>query len=115
MRRPGGILTCLFTAVLTAAALTLPAQAEKLAFEITTDQPRINVGGSLQLNLIFRGTQSISAPRIPDINGFKVNYLGPATRMSIVNGQISTSITHMYRIFATNTGKFQIGPFEIDY
>ncbi|MDD5440496.1 MAG: BatD family protein, partial [Candidatus Omnitrophica bacterium] len=88
--------------------------ADKIAFEITLDRDQVSVGGTAQLNLTFHGTQNVSAPRVPDIEGFKINYLGPATRMSIVNGRIAMSITHMYRLFATNTGKFQIGPFEMD-
>ena len=84
-------------------------------FEITVDNNRISLGSSVQLNLSFYGTQSIPAPSLGEIEGFRVRYVGPSTRISIVNGKISTSITHIYRLIPLKTGTFTVGPFSIEY
>jgi len=84
-------------------------------FEATVDSDTVPLGSSLQLNLSFYGAQNIPAPHIGDINGFTTRYAGPSTRMSIVNGKISVSITHIYRLLPLKTGTFKIGPFSVDY
>jgi hypothetical protein len=89
--------------------------AKDIQFEATVDRTRVSLGESLQLNLSFYGTQDVPAPDIGDIDGFQLRYLGPSTRMSIVNGQVSTSITHIYILIPLETGTFQIGPFSVSY
>jgi len=84
-------------------------------FEATVDSGTVSLGSGLQLNLSFYGAQNISAPNIGSIDGFTVRYIGPSTRMSIVNGKISVSITHIYRLLPLKTGKFKIGPFSVNY
>ncbi len=84
-------------------------------FEITVDNNKVSLGSAVQLNLSFYGTQNIPAPSLGEIEGFRVRYLGPSTRISIVNGKISTSITHIYRLLPLKTGTFTVGPFSIEY
>ena len=83
-------------------------------FEISVDKDVISLGEYAQLSLSFSGAQNIPAPKI-EIKDFKVNYLGPSTQISIINGRISSSITHIYTIFPLKTGKFKIGPFTVNY
>jgi len=87
--------------------------ASDIQFEVTVDRKTVSLGESLQLNLSFYGTQNVSRPDIGEIDGFQVHYLGPSTRMSIVNGRVSSSITHIYRLIPLKTGKFKIGPFSV--
>jgi len=87
--------------------------ASNIQFEATVDNARVSLGSSIQLNLSFYGTQNVSAPDISDIEGFQVRYAGPSTRMSIVNGRVSTSITHIYTLIPLKTGTFQIGPLSV--
>jgi len=84
-----------------------------IQFEATVDRKTVSLGESLQLNLSFHGTQNVSAPDIGEIDGFQARYLGPSTRMSIVNGRVSSSITHIYTLIPLKTGKFEIGPFSV--
>lgn len=86
---------------------------QEAAFVITVDKEKVALGNTVKLNLTFYGTQNVSTPRTPQIEGFRVNYLGPSSRMSIVNGQVSASITHVYRLLPIKVGKFEIGPFSI--
>jgi hypothetical protein len=89
--------------------------AADIRFEATVDRTKVSLGSSLQLNLSFYGVQNVPAPRIGNIEGFDVRYLGPSTRVSIVNGEMSTSITHIYTLVPLKTGRFKIGPFTVTY
>jgi hypothetical protein len=89
------------------------AFAADVRFEATVERSMVSLGESIQLSLSFYGTQNVSAPDIGEIKGFKVRYIGPSTRMSIVNGRVSTSITHIYSLIPTKTGTFKIGPFSV--
>jgi hypothetical protein len=66
------------------------------------------VGETIQLSLTFYGTQSVGVPSVPDIKGFNLRYVGPATRVSIINGK---SIQFPSRIFLSH----RHGTREIQY
>ena len=91
------------------------AIAKETRFEASVERNVIALGQSTQLNLAFQGTRDVPQPELPEIAGFQIRYLGPSTRMSIVNGTMSSSITHMYSLIPLKTGKFTIGPFSFDY
>ena len=87
--------------------------ADEIRFEATVNRKTVSLGKSLQLNLTFQGTQDASPPDIGKIDGFQAQYLGPSTRMSIVNGKASSSITYIYSLIPLETGTFQVGPFSV--
>lgn len=91
------------------------ALAREIGFQINVDRTKIGLGQAIQLDLTFDGTQNMPAPELPQIDGFQSRYLGPATRMSVVNGQVSSSITHMYSLLSTKKGSFKFGPLTFDY
>lgn len=90
--------------------LSSVVHAKEIRFEATVSRNVVPLGHSIQLNLAFEGTKDVSAPDLPDIDGFQSRYVGPSTMMSIVNGRMSSSITHVYRLIPLKTGKFAIGP-----
>ena len=61
------------------------------------------------------GTQNIPAPELGDLAGFQAQYLGPSTQVSIVNGQMSASISHRYALVPRQVGQFTLGPFRLEY
>jgi BatD DUF11 like domain len=89
--------------------------AKDINFEATVDRNKVGLGQPLQLNLTFDGTQNMPALELPAIEGFQARYLGPSTRMSIINGQASSSITHIYTLLPTKVGTFKIGPFKFEH
>jgi hypothetical protein len=95
--------------------LPAPILAKDINFEASVDRNKVSLGQSLQLSLTFNGSQNISALDLPDIEGFQSRYLGPSTRMSIINGQASSSITHVYTLLPTKLGIFKIGPFKFEH
>ncbi len=90
------------------------AFAKDIAFEASLERNIIYLGEGVQLNLQFQGTTDIPAPTLSEIDGLQSRYVGPSTMMSIVNGRMSSSITHIYSIVPLKTGKFQIGPMKIE-
>ncbi|MCX5681803.1 MAG: BatD family protein, partial [Candidatus Omnitrophica bacterium] len=95
--------------------LSSVAFAKDLNFEATIDRNKVGLGQSLELDLTFDGTQDMPAVDLPSIEGFQAHYVGPSTRMSVINGQVSNSITHVYTLLPTKTGTFQLGPFQAEH
>lgn len=91
------------------------AYAEDIKFEASVDKKTVALGESAQLGLTFHGTQNVPAPDIGNIDGCDVKYLGPSTMMTVINGTVSNSITHMYKVQPLRLGKFQLGPFTFKY
>lgn len=89
--------------------------AEDVRFEVTVDKTRVGVGETIYLSLNFYGTQSVATPYFPGVDGFDWQYLGPSKKTSIINGVVSSSITHRYRLKALRDGEFKIPAFTIQY
>ncbi len=107
----------LYSFILAAIILTASsaAFAEEISFRATIDRNVLSLGQSGQLGLEFQGSSSIPAPDDLEIDGVQIRYVGPSTRMSIVNGRMSSSVTHMYRIIPLRTGKIHINPITFTY
>lgn len=89
--------------------------AKDINFEATVDRNKVGLGQSLQLNLTFDGSQNMPAPELSALDGFQVRYLGPSTRMSIINGQASSSVTYVYTLLPTKVGMLKLGPFKFEH
>jgi hypothetical protein len=105
-------ITGIFLAVLLFAGA---ACAEEISFQASLDRNVLYLGQSVQLSLSFQGSSKIQSLELPELEGFQSRYVGPSTRMSIVNGRMSSSITHVYRLVPLKTGKFTLGPFSIHH
>jgi hypothetical protein len=89
--------------------------ADEIHFEASVNRNIISLGHRLQLSLKFEGSKNIPAPGLPEIEGFKSRYMGPSTRMSIVNGKMSSSVTHIYSLMSLKTGTFTVGPISFEH
>ena len=94
--------------------LNLSCYAADIRFEATVDRNKIALGEALQLNLAVYGAQNVPAPQLDKIEGFNARYIGPSTMVSIINGAVTSSITHVYTLVPLKTGAFTIGPFSIE-
>lgn len=97
------------------AVLAAGAYAADIKFEVSLDKEKAAIGETAQMGLSFHGTQSMPAPDIGNIDGLEIRYIGPSTMMTVINGQMSSSVTHMYSILPLKIGKFQLGPFSFKY
>jgi len=100
---------------LTLFSSVFAANVSEVKFEISLDRDKVAIGETAQLGLTFHGTQSMPAPDIGNIDGLEIRYLGPSTMMTVINGQVSSSVTHMYSVLPLKIGKFQLGPFSFKY
>ena len=76
---------------------------------------RAQVGEPLSLIIEVSGAQNVTAPALGAIDGFDVQYVGPSTQVSIVNGQVNASVQHRYSLVPMRAGHFSLGPFSVEY
>ncbi len=88
------------------AAVSMAAEA--VTFQADVDRRVIELGGSARLTLTATGVTAIEPITIPEIDGLKIQYLGPMTRVAVVNGQYSSSYSLVYQIMPLRTGEFEI-------
>ena len=91
------------------------AAAADVSVRATLDPPQVRAGEASELAVEIDGAQNAPAPQIANTAGVSVRYVGPSTQVSIVNGQMTASITHRYSVVATQPGRFTIGPITVDY
>lgn len=91
------------------------AFAKDVTVDLQVDRELVEVGDILQLGIMIENSQNAPAPQIKIVDGFKSQYLGPSTKVSIINGKSTSSITHRYRLVAMKTGIFTLGPFTFKY
>jgi tetratricopeptide (TPR) repeat protein len=100
--------------ILLAILLLLARSASAADVKATIDPPRIAAGEAAELSVTVDGSRSGPTPELGDTGGLSVSYVGPASQVSIVNGRMSTSVTHHFSIAATKIGRFTIGPITVD-
>jgi hypothetical protein len=105
---------CLFICVFV-SLYSFACFAKDINFEVTVDKTKVSLGSSIQLKLTLFGTQDFAVPDLPDIENFDWRYLGPETSISIVNSQVSTSITHSYRLIPLKEGRSIIPSISVNY
>ena len=103
----------IITSILLLSTGILTAQGLKL--ESSLERNRVSPGNPVYLYVTFFGSQDAPKPDVQQIDGLKINYVGPATKVSIINGKISKSISHTYLIMPQSDGEYELGPYSIDY
>ncbi|RKY41706.1 MAG: hypothetical protein DRP85_05315 [Candidatus Makaraimicrobium thalassicum] len=90
------------------------ARAEDMRLEAALERNRAAVGNPLYLYVTFYGSQSVERPEMPSLDGLQIKYVGPSTKISVVNGRVSRFISHMYLVIPLKSGRFEIGPFFVE-
>ena len=89
------------------------ADNERLEAEL--ERNRVTVGNPVYLNIVFHGSQNVARPDMPEVDGLRIKYVGPATQVFVNNRQVSQAITHSYLVIPLKDGDFKIGPFFVEY
>jgi len=100
--------------LLVSVVAATPARAD-LSVRASINPQHAEVGETLSLTIEVKGAQNVTAPALGNIDGFDVQYLGPSTQVSIVNGQVSASVQHRYSLVPIRQGHFTLGPFTVEY
>ena len=102
----------IFTAALFFVAL--PAASAETTASASFDPPVVRAGESAIFRLNFReegsgsmGFHNAGPPRLPQVDGLRLRYLGPNQQMRIVNGESSVRVTHLYRAEPSGTGRLR--------
>jgi len=94
--------------ILLATVALLYGTAKGASFTASLDRDTMTLGEQATLSLKFEGVQPQDAPGIPGIAGLEFQYIGPASSFSVINGQVSSSITYNYLVSAKRDGEFTI-------
>lgn len=86
--------------------------ADQRRMEAKFEEPSTQAGNPIYLNITFFGDQTAERPQMNPVDGLQIRYVGPSTRVSIVNGRVSQSVTHSFLVIPTKEGVFQVGPFK---
>ena len=114
MRRDGLMvgLGCLWLALIAFGAGRV--LAADVSVDATVDSPDVVYNQAFILTITVNGAQNVSPPGLYDLDGFEASYLGPSTQVSFVNGRVSSSVSHRYRVVPLRVGDFQLGPFAVE-
>ncbi|MFC1712862.1 BatD family protein [Candidatus Poribacteria bacterium] len=95
--------------------LVSSAIAQELFVSASVNTDTVPVGGNLTLTIRIQGIQSIPAPTLPQISGFRSQYLGISNQVSIINGRTSASVDYSYNLRAIQMGQFTIPSISIKH
>ncbi|MBC8474056.1 MAG: protein BatD [Candidatus Omnitrophica bacterium] len=90
--------------------------AGDISISADVDRRQIALDGQLMLTITVSGSMAnIPQPTIPSLDGFTAYSSGRSQNLSIINGQVNSSVTFTYALVPNDTGDYTIGPFSIDY
>ena len=99
--------------VLAVLVTCLPAGAEEVAVHATVDRATVPLSQVCVLTVSVTGSRE--QPVLPTHDAFAIQPRGSASRVSIVNGRISSSVEYRYVLQPLRTGTFTIGPATITH
>jgi len=81
----------------------------------TVDRTALSTGETLLLTVTVNSASILSAPSpsLPDLHGFQVAGSSTSSQISIVNGDITSQVVHVYRLQPYETGDLVIGPVSV--
>src|ERR1041384_7875263 len=94
---------CLLVGLLFAGGSALAAN-----FTTSLDRSLIQMGETARLLLQFEDASPDDVPVPPSVPNLQIDYLGPSSQTSIINGQVSSSVTHMFSVTPRQPGDYTI-------
>ena len=88
--------------------LGVGATASAAGFQAALDRDNISVGESATLSLVFQDGQPESEPQVPGVANLRIQYVGPSSSISIINGRQSSTFTYNYVVMAMKEGDYVI-------
>jgi hypothetical protein len=90
-----------------------PALAADVSVDAIVDKNEVTLEDYILLKISVTGTRG--KPVLPEIPAFSVQSRGSSSRVSIVNGQMSSSVEYSFLLYPRKTGVFSIGPFFVKH
>ncbi len=98
---------CLITAIAPARAVAAPS------FDATLDRTTVAVGETATLSLSFEGGQPDTLPAVNQQPNLQVVAAGNSRNVSIVNGQMTSTLTQQYLLTPMQPGTFTIPALQV--
>ena len=90
--------------------------AQDISISANVDKQEIALDDQITLSIVVSGNVSnIPQPTIPSLDGFTAYSSGRSQNISIINGQITSSVSFTYILVPNEVGEYTLGPFSIDY
>jgi len=101
---------------LIAAVPLISHAADELTVEVALDRDTIGLDEQAILQVTVSGSgQNLPGPQLPTLPMFEVYSQGRSSNISIVNGQISSSVTYRYMLLPKKPGTFPIDQIAVVY
>jgi hypothetical protein len=85
-----------------------------VSFTASVDKTTLSLDDQLALTCTVEGQmRSVPEPTLPSLEGFQVYSSGRSQQFSLINGQVSASVTFNYILQPTTVGKHTIGSAEV--
>ena len=110
-RRCGPVGRALLILVL--AQLLIAAAAASQSIQAVVDRNQVSLQEQVRLDITVEGSQT-ARPRLPALDTFQVLPAGNTTRMQIVNGRATSSITYSYVLVPKSVGEFNFGAATVE-
>ena len=78
------------------------------SFTATLDRSTMTLGESVTLSLTFTGGQPQTPPTPLAIPNLQIDYLGPSSQFTVINGQVSSTVTHNFTMTPRQPGDYTI-------
>src|SRR5688572_24548285 len=105
----------LVNVVVVAAAIAAGTAAQaQVAVQPRLEPSRLSVGQAATLEVRIVGTQDAGMPAIDVPDGVRMEYRGQSTQVSIVNGAVSSTLTHSFLVVPQRAGTFALGPVRVE-
>ncbi len=88
-------------------AIVTALSASAASLTASLDRDTITLGESATLSLAFEGGSPRNAPA-PQVAGLQIVYSGSAQNLSIINGQVTSTVTLTYSVTPRQVGEFTI-------
>jgi len=82
--------------------------AQDISVQAEVSSRKVALGSAIKFTITIHGENNVAPVKLPPMDSFDVEYLGPTTRMSFVNGRKSTSKSFVYSLFPLKEGQFEI-------
>ena len=87
-----------------------------ISISASVDKNVISLDEQLTLQVVVSGdTTNIPQPNIPNLPDFQIYSSGRSQSISIINGQINSSVSFNYVLSPKHTGEFEIPPISVNY
>ena len=83
-------------------------------FTASLDRDRITMGERATLSLSIDGGSLQSEPTPPEVLNLQIVYIGPESKFSVINGQVSSSVTYHYTLVPRQPGDYTLPAITID-